>query len=185
MQLKRTDIEGLLVIEPDIYRDKRGFFLESFHKEKYKKLGIKRDFVQDNLSFSRKDVLRGLHFQVQRPQAKLVQTIFGEVFDVAVDLRKNSPTFGQWFSIILSGDNMKQMFIPEGFAHGFCVISETALFSYKCSDIFVADDEGGILWSDPDLSISWPCSNPQLSEKDRRMPFLSQLDEGDLPRTAQ
>ncbi len=175
MKTIATPIAGLVVLEPDIYEDERGFFLESFHRGKYRDFGIDRDFVQDNLSFSKRNVLRGLHFQVRRPQAKLVQAVFGEVFDVAVDIRKDSGTFGKWFGIVLSGENMRQMFIPEGFAHGFCVTSETAMFSYKCSDIYVPGDEGGLLWSDPDVGIDWPFHDPLLSDKDRRLPLLSEL----------
>jgi dTDP-4-dehydrorhamnose 3,5-epimerase len=175
MKTIATPIAGLVVLEPDIYEDERGFFLESFHRGKYRDFGIDREFVQDNLSFSKGNVLRGLHFQARRPQAKLVQAVFGEVFDVAVDIRKDSGTFGKWFGIVLSGENMRQMFIPEGFAHGFCVTSETALFSYKCSDIYVPGDEGGLLWSDPDVGIDWPFHDPLLSDKDRRLPLLSEL----------
>lgn len=175
MKTIATPIAGLMVLEPNIFEDERGFFLESFHRRKYLELGIDRDFVQDNLSFSKKKVLRGLHFQIRRPQAKLVQVVSGEAFDVAVDIRKDSATFGKWFGIVLSGENMRQMFIPEGFAHGFCVTSETALFYYKCSDIYVPEDEGGLFWADPDVKVDWPFPAPVLSEKDRRLPLLSEL----------
>jgi dTDP-4-dehydrorhamnose 3,5-epimerase len=175
MKIITTPIDGLLVLEPDVFRDERGFFLETFHEQKYKDLGIKSKFVQDNLSLSSKGILRGLHFQYRHPQAKLVQVILGEVFDVAVDIRQGSPTFGKWFGIMLSQNNLYQMFIPEGFAHGYCVVSETALFAYKCSDFYSPADEGGLLWSDPDIGIQWPASEPVLSQKDSRLPRLSEF----------
>jgi dTDP-4-dehydrorhamnose 3,5-epimerase len=177
MKIIATPIDGLLVLEPDIFRDERGFFLETFHEQKYENLGIEKHFVQDNLSFSSKGILRGLHFQYRHPQAKLVQVLFGEVFDVAVDIRQGSPTFGKWFGIMLSQDNLYQMFIPEGFAHGYCVISQTALFAYKCSDFYSPAHEGGLLWSDPDIGIQWPVSDPLLSQKDSRLPRLSEFPE--------
>jgi dTDP-4-dehydrorhamnose 3,5-epimerase len=175
MKINKTPIDDLLILEPDIYKDGRGFFLETFHEQRYKELGIKNHFVQDNLSFSSKGILRGLHFQYQHPQAKLVQVLSGEVFDVAVDIRQGSPTFGKWFGLLLSQDNLFQMLIPEGFAHGYCVISETAIFAYKCSDFYSPIDEGGLLWSDPDIGIEWPVSNPVLSQKDSRLPLLSEF----------
>jgi dTDP-4-dehydrorhamnose 3,5-epimerase len=178
MKINKTDIDGILVIEPDVFKDERGFFLETFHAQKYKDLGIEKNFVQDNLSFSSKGILRGLHFQHRNPQAKMVQVLLGEVFDVAVDIRRNSPTFGKWFGMMLSQENLFQMYIPEGFAHGYCVVSKTALFAYKCSDFYSPADEGGLLWSDPEIGIKWPVSNPVLSEKDSRLPCLSEF-----PRT--
>jgi dTDP-4-dehydrorhamnose 3,5-epimerase len=175
MKITTTPIDGLLVLEPDVFRDERGFFLETFHEQKYDYLGIKSKFVQDNLSLSSKGILRGLHFQYRHPQAKLVQVILGEVFDVVVDIRQGSPTFGKWFGIMLSQNNLYQMFIPEGFAHGYWVVSETALFAYKCSDFYSPADEGGLLWSDPDIGIQWPASEPVLSQKDSRLPRLSEF----------
>ncbi len=175
MKIITTPIDGLLVLEPDVFRDERGFFLETFHEQKYEDLGIKSKFVQDNLSLSSKGILRGLHFQYRHPQAKLVQVILGEVFDVAVDIRQGSLTFGKWFGIMLSQNNLYQMFIPEGFAHGYWVVSETALFAYKCSDFYSPADEGGLLWSDPDIGIQWPASEPVLSQKDSRLPRLSEF----------
>jgi len=175
MKINTTPIDGLLVLEPDVFRDERGFFLETFHEQKYEDIGIKSKFVQDNLSLSSKGILRGLHFQYRHPQAKLVQVILGEVFDVAVDIRQGSLTFGKWFGIMLSQNNLYQMFIPEGFAHGYWVVSETALFAYKCSDFYSPADEGGLLWSDPDIGIQWPSSEPILSQKDSRLPRLSEF----------
>jgi dTDP-4-dehydrorhamnose 3,5-epimerase len=175
MVIKTTSLEGVLIIEPDIFRDNRGFFLETFNQNRYMEYGITRTFVQDNLSFSIKGTLRGLHFQNQRPQAKLVQAITGEVFDVAVDIRPGSDTFGQWEGIYLSGQNKHQLFIPEGFAHGFCVLSATTHFLYKCTDFYFPEDEGGIIWSDPEIAIDWPIQNPIISDKDKQFPRLSEL----------
>ena len=175
MVIKTTSLEGVLIIEPDIFRDNRGFFLETFNQDRYTEYGITRTFVQDNLSFSVKGTLRGLHFQNQHPQAKLVQAITGEVFDVAVDIRPDSDTFGQWEGIYLSDQNKLQVFIPEGFAHGFCVLSETTHFLYKCTDFYFPEDEGGIIWSDPDIAIDWPIQSPIISDKDKRFPLLSEL----------
>jgi dTDP-4-dehydrorhamnose 3,5-epimerase len=177
MKINTTPIDGLLVLEPDVFRDERGFFLETFHEQKYESFGIESKFVQDNLSFSSKGILRGLHFQYRHPQAKLVQVLSGEVFDVAVDIRTGSSTFGKWFGIRLSQDNLYQMFIPEGFAHGYCVVSETALFAYKCTDFYSPSDEGGLLWSDPGVGIEWPVSDPVLSQKDSRLPCLSDFSK--------
>ncbi|VEN74290.1 dTDP-4-deoxyrhamnose-3,5-epimerase [Candidatus Desulfarcum epimagneticum] len=174
MNIQTCAVPGPLIIEPDVFGDPRGFFMETYHRKRYEKAGIPHVFVQDNLSFSAKGVLRGLHFQKTRPQAKLVQALAGEVFDVAVDIRPGSETFGKWEGTLLSDKNKRQFFVPEGFAHGFCVISETALFAYKCSDFYDPEDEGGILWSDPDIGIDWPVENPVVSEKDRRLPGLFQ-----------
>jgi dTDP-4-dehydrorhamnose 3,5-epimerase len=172
MQITATPLEGLMIIKPRVFEDPRGFFIEMHHQQRYREYGINRIFVQDNLSYSAKGTLRGLHFQITKPQAKLVQVLTGEIFDVAVDLRPESTTCGQWFGIRLSGKNKFQVFIPEGFAHGFCVLSESALFAYKCSDFYDPQDEGGILWSDRTLAIDWPVKNPILSEKDSRLfPF--------------
>ena len=181
MKILTTAIDGLLVIEPDLYRDDRGFFTETWQRNRYAGLGIDRVFVQDNLSRSVKNTLRGLHFQIRHPQAKLVQAIGGELFDVALDLRPESPTFGRWEGFLLSEKNMRQVYIPEGFAHGFCVTSDTALFSYKCSDFYIPGDEGGVLWSDPDLAIDWPVKTPILSEKDAAYPRLRDMNRGCLP----
>lgn len=181
MKTIETELEGLLIIEPDVFTDKRGFFTETFHARRYSDAGIESTFVQDNLSRSAKGTLRGLHFQITRPQAKLVHVIAGEIFDVAVDLRPGSATFGKWAGIVLSGANHRQLYIPEGFAHGFFVLSDSAYFAYKCSDVYVPDDEGGILWSDPDIDIHWPASNPIISEKDLNLPRLNSLGPDRLP----
>jgi dTDP-4-dehydrorhamnose 3,5-epimerase len=175
MKTTATPLEGLIVIEPQIFGDERGFFLETHHQQRYREYGIDRIFVQDNLSFSVKGTLRGLHFQVTKPQAKLVQALTGEVFDVAVDIRPDSATFGKWFGIHLSQQNKYQLFIPEGFAHGFCVLTESAHFAYKCSAYYDPQDEGGILWSDQTIAIDWPLKNPILSEKDSQFSSLSDL----------
>jgi len=182
MKVETTPLDGVLIVEPDVFEDKRGFFLETFNRKRYAEAGIDRAFVQDNLSFSTKGTLRGLHFQIGNPQAKLVQVVAGEVFDVAVDIRKGSPTFGKWTGTHLSGDNKVQFFIPEGFAHGFAVLSETALFVYKCSALYDPDDEGGIIWSDPEIAIDWPVTDPVVSEKDQRYPPLAELGPEQLPK---
>ena len=181
MKVLPTDIEGLRIIEPERFGDRRGFFLETYRQQRYAAAGISAVFIQDNLSFSVQHTLRGLHFQIRHPQAKLVQAITGEVFDVAVDLRPGSKTFGKWAGILLSGDTGRQVFIPEGFAHGFCVLSPTAHFLYKCSAPYAPADEGGILWCDPDIDIRWPVSDPIISDKDRGFPRLCDLKTADLP----
>ncbi|MGE0083129.1 MAG: dTDP-4-dehydrorhamnose 3,5-epimerase [Desulfococcaceae bacterium] len=181
MNIIPTSLDGVLIVEPGVFKDPRGFFMETFQENRYRKSGIDRHFVQDNLSFSVRDTLRGLHFQIRNPQAKVVQAVSGEIFDVAVDIRPGSLTFGKWTGVILSDQNHRQLFIPEGFAHGFCVLSETAHFLYKCSDFYAADDEGGILWSDPDIGIEWPVDFPIISEKDSRYPCLSQCAPERLP----
>jgi dTDP-4-dehydrorhamnose 3,5-epimerase len=165
-----------------VFSDDRGFFLETYHKAKYRELGIPVEFVQDNLSFSRAGTLRGLHYQHPHDQTKLVQVLVGHVFDVTVDIRSGSPTIGKWLGIHLSDENRRQVFIPEGFAHGFCVLSDTALFSYKCSDLYAPDYEGGVLWSDPDIGIKWPLKEPILSEKDSVYPRLRDIPVDRLPR---
>jgi dTDP-4-dehydrorhamnose 3,5-epimerase len=181
MNIIPTSIEGLLIIEPKLFKDKRGFFMETYNQRKYEAAGITDTFVQDNLSYSLKNTLRGLHFQIQCSQAKLVQAVSGEIFDVAVDLRPGSATFGKWTGAHLSDKNGRQMYIPKGFAHGFCVLSEFALFYYKCSDFYAPDDEGGIIWSDRDIGIEWPVENPVISEKDKQHPKLSDLSADQLP----
>ncbi len=181
IEVQTTALPGVVVLKPKQYRDPRGYFLESYHQIKYRELGINCEFVQDNLSFSLFGVLRGLHYQIRHQQAKLIQCVKGRVFDVAVDIRLGSPTFAKCFGIELSGKNGLQMFIPKGFAHGFCVLSEEAIFHYKCSDFYHPDDEGGILWSDPALEIQWPLENPILSEKDGCYRRLNQIPETELP----
>jgi dTDP-4-dehydrorhamnose 3,5-epimerase len=179
-----TRLAGLVIIEPDVHRDPRGFFMEVHQSRRYREAGIHERFVQDNLSGSVRSTLRGLHFQIRRPQAKLVQVIQGEVFDVAVDVRPDSPTFGCWEGVRLNHHNCRQLLVPAGFAHGFCVLSATALFLYKCSDYYAPDDEGGVLWSDPAIGIQWPVSDPLVSPKDQALPRLAQLGRTSLPAPA-
>ena len=167
MNVVKTKLIDCVIIEPKIFGDERGFFIETFQAERYAELaGITLPFVQDNYSRSSKGVLRGLHFQKTKPQGKLVRVVKGEVFDVAVDIRQESPTFGQWESVILSEENKTQFWVPPGFAHGFIVLSNTADFEYKCTDYYDPYDEGSILWNDPDLDIPWPIVSPILSNKD-------------------
>lgn len=181
MKVLETALTGLLLIKPDSYKDNRGYFMESWHREKYRQHGVALEFVQDNLSYSKRGVLRGLHFQYPFAQDKLVYVLAGEVFDVAVDIRRGSPTFGQWEGFLLSGNNKLQLFVPGGFAHGFCVTSETALFAYKCTDFYVPAAEKGILWNDPQLGIKWPVSEPVLSDKDMELPLMKSLELEKLP----
>lgn len=177
MNFIKTKIEGVYVIEPKVFGDSRGFFMETYNEDDFKKAGLNYSFVQDNHSKSHKGVLRGLHFQKNHPQAKLVRVIKGEVFDVTVDLRKNSPTYGKWFGEILSSDNKKMLMIPKGFAHGFLVLSDEAEFVYKCDDLYHPEDEGGIMYNDPDINISWPDTGTiELSEKDKKHPTLKELN---------
>lgn len=181
MEITPTSLKEVLIIEPKVFEDPRGFFMETYHQSRYAQHGIPSRFVQDNLSFSVRGTLRGLHYQLTRAQAKLVQVITGEIFDVAVDIRTGSATFGQWAGVRLSGENRRQLFIPQGFAHGFCVLSESAHFSYKCSDVYAPEDEAGILWSDPDIRIDWPVADPIISEKDKALPCLSDMPPSRLP----
>jgi dTDP-4-dehydrorhamnose 3,5-epimerase len=181
MKVLSTALKGVLLIEPSVFEDKRGFFMESYQQKKYMDSGIESNFIQDNLSFSVRGTLRGLHYQLPHAQAKLVQVIKGEVFDVTVDIRSGSPTFAKWTGVHLSGENRRQLYIPEGFAHGFCVLSETAIFTYKCSDFYSHDSERGILWSDPDIGVDWPVENPVLSEKDRNYDYLKDVPPEFLP----
>jgi dTDP-4-dehydrorhamnose 3,5-epimerase len=181
MKLLPTELEGVFVIEPRVFQDPRGFFMETFHRERYEALGLRADFCQDNLSFSSKNTLRGLHYQHPHAQAKLVQVLQGEIFDVAVDIRRGSPTFGRAVGVTLSESNRRQLFIPRGFAHGFCVLSATALFAYKCSDFYAPDCDRGVRWSDPALGIAWPIEDPLLSAKDQGLPLLKDIPEEQLP----
>jgi len=175
MIIETTPLAGLLLVKPDVFGDERGFFQETWNLRRYTEAGLDRHFVQDNLSLSRKGILRGLHFQNPGPQGKLVFVLQGEVFDVAVDVRTDSPTFGQWHGVTLSADNHHQLFVPEGFAHGFCVTSETALFAYKCTDFYNPKAEFSLLWNDPDIGIEWPITKPELSEKDKNGQPLSEF----------
>ena len=173
MKFIQTGLPGVLLIEPDVFRDARGFFLETFHARKYREGGIPYEFVQDNQSRSQRGTLRGLHAQLRRPQGKLVRAVKGEIFDVAVDIRKGSPTFGKWVGATLSEENFRQIFVPPGFAHGFCVLSEIAEVEYKCTDYYDKADEIGVLWSS--AGIDWPVKDPLLSAKDAALPRLDQL----------
>jgi dTDP-4-dehydrorhamnose 3,5-epimerase len=175
MEFRRLDLDGVILVTPDVWPDERGFFLETYHRDKYAAGGIPETFVQDNQSFSRRGVLRGLHAQLQFPQGKLVRAITGEIFDVAVDIRPGSPTFGQWVGEILSGENARQLYVPPGFAHGFCVLSETAHVQYKCTDVYRPGDEIGVVWNDPGIGIDWPLADPVLNEKDRKAPRLAEI----------
>jgi dTDP-4-dehydrorhamnose 3,5-epimerase len=176
-----TEIPGIVILEPKVFGDARGFFMETFSAERYRQAGIGGPFVQDNISVSQKGVLRGLHFQNPNPQAKLVEVLQGEVFDVAVDIRKGSPTFGKWIGATLSADNHRQFLVPAGFAHGFCVLSEMAMFHYKCSDYYAPASEGGIAWNDPDIGIDWPIQTPNLSAKDSAYGRLKDFPAEKLP----
>jgi dTDP-4-dehydrorhamnose 3,5-epimerase len=182
MKIKKSKLTEVLFIEPDVFGDARGWFLETFSSRRYEQAGIKQPFVQDNISFSEKNVLRGLHFQYPHSQGKLVQVLSGEVFDVAVDIRVGSPTFGQWVGDTLSATNHRQIYIPPGFAHGFCVLSDSAIFSYKCTDFYRPPDEGGIIFNDPDINITWPVLNPVISAKDARYLRLKDLSKDKLPK---
>jgi dTDP-4-dehydrorhamnose 3,5-epimerase len=181
IRFTETIFSGVTIIEPQVFRDNRGLFWETFHLGKYAEAGIDRAFVQDNHSHSSRDTVRGLHYQIKHAQGKLVYVVIGEIFDVAVDIRRGSPTFGKWLGLILSEENKKQLYIPEGFAHGFCVLSETADIMYKCTDFYFPEDEGGILWADPELGIDWPVKNPIISEKDLRNPTLKDVPLDRLP----
>lgn len=181
MKVTQLSLPGLLLIEPKRFGDSRGYFVETWNKERYEKAGIPKPFVQDNLSFSAKGVLRGLHFQAQQCQAKLVTVLKGEVFDVAVDIRVGSPTFGQWEAVTLSGENGHQLYVPEGMAHGFCITRDETLFAYKCSDYYHPESEQTVLWNDPEIAISWPLDTPSLSEKDAKGVPLSAMDQSIFP----
>jgi dTDP-4-dehydrorhamnose 3,5-epimerase len=181
MRFLPTGLDGVLVIEPDVHRDERGFFLETYHRQKYVDGGVAASFVQDNHSRSVAATLRGLHAQRSRPQGKLVRAVEGEIWDVAVDIRRGSPTFGRWVAATLSAENFRQLWVPEGYAHGFCVLSEIAQVEYKCTELYDREDELAIAWNDPDLDIAWPVEAPRLSAKDARAPRLREID-GLLPR---
>ncbi len=177
-----TELPGVRIIKPRVFRDARGFFLETYHAKRYAEAGVRETFVQDNHSFSTKGILRGLHYQVRHAQGKLIQVVSGEIYDVAVDIRRGSPTFGKWVGVTLSERNKQQIYIPPGFAHGFYVVSETANVMYKCTDFYNAGDEHGILWSDPNLNIDWPLEGePIISEKDDKHPTLQNAPAEHLP----
>ncbi len=184
MNIEHTRLPGVVVVGPKVYRDPRGFFMETWNKERYADEGLPAGFVQDNLSESRRGVLRGLHYQHPESQGKLLQVLHGEIYDVAVDIRRGSPNFGQWVGVVLSSDNQRQIYVPEGFAHGFVVTSESALFSYKCTDLYRPQNEGTVLWNDPDLGIDWPIAEPILSPKDQAGRRLKEIPAERLPTFA-
>ena len=180
MKITKTELPGVLIIEPRVFADGRGHFFESYHAERYAAAGLPEHFVQDNHSFSIAGTIRGLHYQLRRPQAKLVRVVRGAVLDVAVDIRRESPTFCRWVAVELSAENKRQLFIPAGFAHAFCVPRDPSEMEYKCSDYYVPDDQHGIIWNDPTLGIPWPVPSPFLSEKDLQYLPLA-ADRADLP----
>lgn len=180
MKIKETGIPDVKIIKPRVFEDDRGCFFESYRESVLKEVGVDLRFVQDNVSVSVKGTLRGLHYQIEQPQAKLIQCLKGEILDVAVDIRRSSPTFGEHISYVLSEENHHGLFIPVGFAHGFSVLSNEAVISYKCSDYYNKSGERGIIWNDPGLNINWQTEQPVLSEKDRQNPLLSSLKEEDL-----
>jgi dTDP-4-dehydrorhamnose 3,5-epimerase len=182
MRVEHTSLKSGLLIEPQVFGDARGYFFETWHKERYQEHGIPRDFVQDNLSRSARGILRGLHLQEPFGQGKLVSVLEGEGFDVAVDVRRGSPGFGKSVGLHLSSDNHKQLYIPPGFAHGFCVLSESALFSYKCTELYHPETELSVLWNDPALAIAWPINDPILSKKDAAAAPLADIPKERLPR---
>lgn len=180
----KTKIDGVYIVEPKVFGDNRGYFMENYNQEHFAEAGLNMTFVQDNESKSSKGVLRGLHFQRKHSQGKLVRVTKGEVFDVAVDLRYGSPTYGMWEGVILSEENKKQFYIPEGFAHGFLVLSDEAVFNYKCTDFYAPEYDGGFMWNDPDINIKWPLDNIEeiiLSDKDKNHPNLKDLDLKEYP----
>lgn len=181
MKIIETSIEDVLIFEPGVFGDPRGFFMETWSRDRYRDAGLDVEFLQDNVSSSSRGVLRGLHYQYPQAQGKLVQVLRGEVLDVAVDIRVGSPTFGKVETCLLSEENHRQFYVPAGFAHGFCVLSEMALFLYKCTEFYNAKTEGGVLWNDPDIGIDWPVTDPLLSEKDAKLPLLKDIPEENLP----
>ena len=182
LSFKPTELPEVFLIAPEVWPDERGHFAEIYHREKYRGGGIGSDFIQDNFSLSVRGTLRGLHYQLRKPQAKLVTVLSGEIFDVAVDIREGSPTFKRWVGVKLNGESKRQLYVPAGFAHGFCVLSESAGVLYKCSELYDPEDDRGLLWSDPELAIAWPIRNPLLSKKDGEAPSLSAaLQAGLLP----
>lgn len=181
MKIQETSLSGCVIIDPAVFGDARGFFFETWNAERFSQHGLPTKFVQSNVSSSSKGVLRGLHYQWPRPQGKLVSVLQGEVFDVAVDIRRGSPTFGKWEGVVLSEANKRQFWIPEGFAHGFAVLSDTAVFSYLCTDVYVKEADAGVRWNDPAIGIDWPVDAPLLSDKDTQAPLLVDIAGDRLP----
>jgi dTDP-4-dehydrorhamnose 3,5-epimerase len=184
LQRIETSLHGVLELHPKVFRDGRGFFLETFHLAKFLELGIAETFIQDNHSCSRKGALRGLHYQLRHPQAKLCRVVEGQALDVVVDVREGSPQFGKWTSVVLSSERQNQIYVPAGFAHGFLALTDTVHFLYKCSDYYHPEDERGVLWNDPALKISWGIESPTVSEKDEHLPTLTTIPRESLPRYA-
>ena len=180
MNVVATALDGVVIIEPRVFGDARGFFFESYHADRYAAAGLPARFVQDNHSCSAPGTLRGLHYQLRRAQGKLVRVLRGSIFDVAVDIRRGSPTFGRWVGVTLSAENKRQLYVPPGYAHGFCVPDEPSEVEYKCTDFYAPEDEHGVAWNDPAIAIAWPVTNPVLSERDRAYQPLSR-DRTDLP----
>ena len=181
MNVTELELPGVLLLEPRVFGDERGFFLETWQAQRYAEAGLPERFVQDNLSMSRHGVLRGLHYQIRRPQGKLVSVIDGEVFDVAADVDPESGTFGRWVGVRLSGDNKRQLYVPPGYAHGFCVLSDAAYFTYKCTEYYEPSLERGVRWDDPTLAIEWPVDDPMVNERDTRWPTLEEAGREELP----
>lgn len=181
MKLLQTELPGCVIVEPAVFGDERGFFYESWNADRFGEAGLPRSFVQSNVSCSMRGVLRGLHYQWPKPQGKLVSVLEGEVYDVAVDIRRGSPHFGRWTAVLLSAENKRQLWIPEGFAHGFAVLSERAIFSYLCTAQYDKAADAGIRWNDSSIGVDWPVSAPLLSDKDAKTPFLDEVDEARLP----
>ena len=181
MKTIETSLPGALILEPQVFGDSRGFFYESYHQARYRDAGVRGDFIQTNVSRSAKGVLRGSHYQWPNPQGKLVSVLEGEVFDVAVDIRQGSPNFGQWTGVMLTADNHRHFWIPEGFAHGFCVLSEFATFTYQCTALYDPAADAGVRWNDADIGIDWPISEPLLSDKDAKTPLLKDVAPNRLP----
>lgn len=181
MKIIKTQLSDCVVIEPAVHGDARGFFYESFHQAKFAELGLHLSFVQTNVSRSAQNVIRGLHYQYPKPQGKLVSVVEGEVYDVAVDIRHGSPTFGRWVAVILSAENKRHLWVPEGFAHGFAVLSENATFCYQCTALYDRECDASIRWNDGEIAVDWPLSAPLLSEKDRTAPLLSEIPKERLP----
>lgn len=181
MKIIEASLPGVLIIEPQVFKDPRGYFYESYNDAKYIKAGIRANFVQTNVSQSAKGVLRGLHYQWPNPQGKLVSVLEGEVYDVALDIRRGSPTFGQWMSVMLTADNHRHLWIPEGFAHGFCVLSERATFTYQCTTLYDGAADAAICWNDAQIGVDWPISQPLISDKDAKAPLLANVPVDRLP----
>jgi dTDP-4-dehydrorhamnose 3,5-epimerase len=181
MNVHSTTLPGVVIIEPKAFGDARGFFMETWSQPRYEAAGLPPGFIQDNVSLSRKGVLRGLHYQRPFPQGKLLSVLDGEIFDVAVDIRRGSPDFGRWVGEILSSANRRQLYVPPGFAHGFCVLSDTALVMYKCTDVYHPEADRGVRWNDPRIGIAWPSTEVEVSEKDGRAPLLSEIEPELLP----